>query len=159
MLALTRKNGEGFTIGPDIRVIVLRSGDGSTRVGIEAPRDLDIARFVETPPKPVIDEVAKSIAKHAAAADRRRSRLQQKHNPPEVLALFAADPHCSRCGCELRLKTGNLKIDAKPNTAHAVDGSLVCCKCVPIEVPRRPRQWSIERPPAFSLFNDEVKAA
>lgn len=157
MLALTRKNGEGFTIGPDIRVIVLRSADGSTRVGIEAPRDLDIARF-ETTPKPVIDEVAKSIAKHAAAAARSRERLQQKHNPPEALAQFATDPHCSRCGSELRLKTGNGRIDAKPNTANLVDGSLVCRSCVRAEAPPPAVSCSTARPPAFSLYHDREAA-
>ncbi|WP_447977046.1 carbon storage regulator CsrA [Candidatus Nitrospira bockiana] len=53
MLVLSRKSGEGITIGPDIRVVVVEIKGGQVRLGIEAPvnvkvhRDEVYARIVE----------------------------------------------------------------------------------------------------------------
>ena len=44
MLVLTRKLGEGITIGPNIRVIVLEMRVGQVRLGVEAPRTIEVHR-------------------------------------------------------------------------------------------------------------------
>jgi carbon storage regulator len=44
MLVLTRRRGEGVTIGPAIRVIVLGIKGGQIRLGIEAPPAVEIHR-------------------------------------------------------------------------------------------------------------------
>jgi carbon storage regulator len=44
MLVLTRRCGEGLTIGPDIRVVVLGLKSGQVRLGIEAPRAVAVHR-------------------------------------------------------------------------------------------------------------------
>lgn len=43
MLIITRRPGESFFIGDEIEVLVLESGS-QVRIGINAPRDLDIVR-------------------------------------------------------------------------------------------------------------------
>ncbi|HWF62821.1 MAG TPA: carbon storage regulator CsrA [Nitrospira sp.] len=44
MLVLTRRSGEGVTIGPDIRVVVLGVKSGQVRLGIEAPQAVAVHR-------------------------------------------------------------------------------------------------------------------
>jgi len=44
MLILQRKRNEAILIGDDIRVVVLHSDGGGTRLGIEAPTDVAILR-------------------------------------------------------------------------------------------------------------------
>lgn len=44
MLVLTRRRGEGVTIGPDIRVVVLGVKGGQVRLGIEAPATVAVHR-------------------------------------------------------------------------------------------------------------------
>jgi len=44
MLVLTRKLGERIFIGDAIQLTVLRIGHGNVRLGIDAPRQLAIAR-------------------------------------------------------------------------------------------------------------------
>ncbi len=44
MLVLTRRRGEGVTIGPDIRVVVLGMKGGQVRLGIEAPLTVEVHR-------------------------------------------------------------------------------------------------------------------
>lgn len=44
MLVLTRQRGEGVAIGPDIRVIVLGTKGGQVRLGIEAPKSVEVHR-------------------------------------------------------------------------------------------------------------------
>lgn len=44
MLVLTRKRGEAIAIGSDIRVVVLQTKGGQVRIGIEAPRSVEIHR-------------------------------------------------------------------------------------------------------------------
>lgn len=44
MLVLTRRRGEGVTIGPDIRVVVLGMKGGQVRLGIEAPLAVEVHR-------------------------------------------------------------------------------------------------------------------
>jgi len=44
MLVLTRRRGEGVAIGPDIRIVVLGLTNGQVRLGIEAPRTIEVHR-------------------------------------------------------------------------------------------------------------------
>lgn len=44
MLVLTRKPGEKLQIGPSITVTIVRIGPNTVRLGIDAPRELNIAR-------------------------------------------------------------------------------------------------------------------
>ena len=44
MLVLTRKVGELVVIGGNIRVTVLSTARGKVRIGIDAPRDVNIVR-------------------------------------------------------------------------------------------------------------------
>ena len=44
MLVLTRRRGEGVTIGPTIRIVVLGIKGGQIRLGIEAPSAVEIHR-------------------------------------------------------------------------------------------------------------------
>ena len=44
MLALTRKKNEAIIIGGDIKITVIDIKDGKVRLGIEAPKDVNIHR-------------------------------------------------------------------------------------------------------------------
>lgn len=44
MLVLTRRRGEGVTIGPDIRIVVLDTKGGQVRLGVVAPRQVEVHR-------------------------------------------------------------------------------------------------------------------
>ena len=44
MLVLSRKAGERILVGDDVVVTVVRIGPNSVRVGIEAPREMNIVR-------------------------------------------------------------------------------------------------------------------
>lgn len=44
MLVLSRKPGERIMIGEDVVVTVVRIGPNNVRIGIDAPRDLNIVR-------------------------------------------------------------------------------------------------------------------
>ena len=44
MLVLSRKMGERILIGDDVAVTVVRIGPNSVRIGIEAPRTMNIVR-------------------------------------------------------------------------------------------------------------------
>jgi carbon storage regulator len=44
MLVLTRRITEGIAIGPNIRVVVLEIKGGQVRLGIEAPRTVEVHR-------------------------------------------------------------------------------------------------------------------
>lgn len=44
MLVLSRKAGERILIGDDVAITVVRIGPNSVRIGIEAPRALNIVR-------------------------------------------------------------------------------------------------------------------
>lgn len=44
MLVLSRKSGERIHIGEDITVTIVRIGPNNVRLGIEAPRDMNIVR-------------------------------------------------------------------------------------------------------------------
>ncbi len=44
MLVLSRKPGERIMIGEDVTVTVVRIGPNNVRIGIEAPRSMNIVR-------------------------------------------------------------------------------------------------------------------
>ena len=44
MLVLSRKPGEKILIGEDVAVTVVRIGPNTVRIGIDAPRDMNIVR-------------------------------------------------------------------------------------------------------------------
>ncbi len=44
MLVLSRKPGERILIGDEIAITIVRIGPNSVRVGIDAPRDVNIVR-------------------------------------------------------------------------------------------------------------------
>lgn len=44
MLVLSRKTGEKIRIGENVTLTIVRIGPNNVRVGIEAPRDLNIVR-------------------------------------------------------------------------------------------------------------------
>ena len=44
MLVVTRKKGQSIMIGDDIEIIVSKLDDGSVKLGISAPSDMDILR-------------------------------------------------------------------------------------------------------------------
>ncbi|MEZ6060716.1 MAG: carbon storage regulator [Planctomycetaceae bacterium] len=44
MLVLSRKSGERILIGDDVAITVVRIGPNSVRIGIEAPKAMNIVR-------------------------------------------------------------------------------------------------------------------
>ncbi len=44
MLVLGREVGQAIHIGPDIRIVVTEISNGRVKIGIEAPREIDIWR-------------------------------------------------------------------------------------------------------------------
>lgn len=44
MLVLSRKPGERILIGDDVTITVVRIGPNNVRLGIDAPRDMNIVR-------------------------------------------------------------------------------------------------------------------
>lgn len=44
MLILTRKINESIIIGDDIKITVLEVGDGTVRIGLDAPKHVEIFR-------------------------------------------------------------------------------------------------------------------
>lgn len=44
MLVLSRKPGEKILIGEDVSVTIVRIGPNTVRIGIEAPRNMNIVR-------------------------------------------------------------------------------------------------------------------
>lgn len=57
MLVLSRKPGERILIGEDIAVTIVRIGPNTVRIGIDAPRTMNIVR----------DELCQSPAEAAAS--------------------------------------------------------------------------------------------
>jgi carbon storage regulator len=68
MLVLSRKPGERILIGDNVAITVVRIGPNNVRIGIEAPRDLNIVReeLCAESSAIVADAVAEPVA---AAAD------------------------------------------------------------------------------------------
>ncbi|MBX3441505.1 MAG: carbon storage regulator [Planctomyces sp.] len=62
MLVLSRKPGERILIGDNVAVTIVRIGPNSVRLGIDAPRDMNIVREELTDPG-----MAVLLAEHNAA--------------------------------------------------------------------------------------------
>ena len=63
MLILTRKKGESIVIDDNIEVTILESSDGKIKLGIEAPKNIDIHR------KEVHEEIQKENKKAQSSKD------------------------------------------------------------------------------------------
>jgi carbon storage regulator len=72
MLVLTRRRGESIVIdaGDGIEITVIEAGNGSVRLGIEAPKSVDIWR------KEVLQQIREYNIKAAETADRELEGLQ-----------------------------------------------------------------------------------
>lgn len=44
MLVVTRKVGESIMIGDDVEISIVKLGDGSVKIGVEAPKDIKVLR-------------------------------------------------------------------------------------------------------------------
>lgn len=60
MLILSRRTGESFMIGDDIRITVLNARGSQIRIGIDAPKDTPVHR----------EEIYQSIQASDAATDK-----------------------------------------------------------------------------------------
>jgi carbon storage regulator CsrA len=69
MLVLSRKLGQRFQVGPDVRITIVKIDKAAVRIGIEAPTGLTIYREeiipLEMPDEPSPTPPAR-IAAHAA---------------------------------------------------------------------------------------------
>jgi len=64
MLVLTRRLGEAITIGENVRVVIVDIDGSQVKLGIEAPREIDIYREelylrIKGHPFPTIDSKSK----------------------------------------------------------------------------------------------------
>ncbi|MBO7206054.1 MAG: carbon storage regulator [Kiritimatiellae bacterium] len=66
MLIMTRKLGEGFRIGENIRVVVAEFSGNCVKIGVDAPREIEILR----------DNAKKKAAKKSEA-DKLREELEK----------------------------------------------------------------------------------
>ncbi len=56
MLVLSRKTGEKIRIGENVTVTIVRIGPNNVRLGIDAPRDLNIVREELCAPEAVLNQ-------------------------------------------------------------------------------------------------------
>jgi carbon storage regulator len=56
MLVLSRKTGEKIRIGDNVTVTIVRIGPNNVRLGIDAPRDLNIVREELVSNEPVLNQ-------------------------------------------------------------------------------------------------------
>ena len=49
MLVLSRKLGQRFQLGPEVRITIVKIDRNSVRIGIEAPGDVTVSREELTP--------------------------------------------------------------------------------------------------------------
>ncbi|MDP7275037.1 MAG: carbon storage regulator [Planctomycetaceae bacterium] len=61
MLVLSRKPGERVMIGEDVVVTIVRIGPNSVRLGIDAPREMNIVREELCVEEPVTTGVSDSV--------------------------------------------------------------------------------------------------
>lgn len=60
MLVITRRMGEVFRIGDDVQVVIIKIDKNTIRLGIEAPKDVEIWR----------EELYQKIAKEKATKEK-----------------------------------------------------------------------------------------
>ena len=85
MLVLSRKVGESIKLADDIEITVLAVDNQRVRLGVRAPRDIDVRR--STPDVNVEDENAKQ-----AASAIRRPRTWSKKREEHSFSKAAANP-------------------------------------------------------------------
>ena len=66
MLVLSRKPGERIMIGDEIVITIVRIGPNAVRVGIEAPRDMNIVREELCQPDTATPVATVETASHSA---------------------------------------------------------------------------------------------
>jgi carbon storage regulator len=77
MLVLTRRPGESIIVGQDIVITVIEIKGGQVRIGIDAPREVDVYR------EEIYEQVRQeNIAAVANAEEIRRAVQDQKRRDP-----------------------------------------------------------------------------
>ena len=61
MLVLSRKSGERILIGDEIAITIVRIGPNTVRLGIDAPRDMNIVREELTVEKEEQPKAARAV--------------------------------------------------------------------------------------------------
>ncbi len=72
MLVLSRREGESIVIGNDIVITVVEVKGGQVRVGIKAPRDVQVHR------EEIFEEVRRQNMAAVASADEARAALSRR---------------------------------------------------------------------------------
>jgi carbon storage regulator len=72
MLVLTRRPGESIVVGQDIVVTVIEIKGGQVRIGIDAPRDIDVYR------EEIYEQVRQENIAAVANADEIRRAVQDE---------------------------------------------------------------------------------
>jgi carbon storage regulator CsrA len=123
MIVLTRKNGEAVQIG-NVRILIVKTGRGGVRIGIEAPPDTSIKREDATvesprpsktdrkrprrsPPRRGTSKRDRQAVKRCRLPGRSVSRAAEQENGPiqfrPVRRIRRRSPEVGICG---RLKSG-----------------------------------------------------
>ncbi len=76
MLVLTRRPGESIVVGDNIVVTVIEIKGGQVRIGIDAPRDVDVYR------EEIYEQVRQENLSAIANADAIRQAVQDSPRPP-----------------------------------------------------------------------------
>jgi carbon storage regulator len=77
MLVLTRRPGESIVVGQDIVITVIEIKGGQVRIGVDAPREVDVYR------EEIYEQVRQeNIAAVANADEIRRAVQDQKRRDP-----------------------------------------------------------------------------
>jgi carbon storage regulator len=78
MLVLTRRPGESIVVGQDIVVTVIEIKGGQVRIGIDAPREIDVYR------EEIYEQVRQENLNAVANADKIRKAVHdQPHRNPD----------------------------------------------------------------------------
>lgn len=72
MLVLTRRPGESIVVGQDIVVTVIEIKGGQVRIGIDAPREVDVYR------EEIYEQVRQENLNAVANADKIRKAVQNQ---------------------------------------------------------------------------------
>lgn len=75
MLVLTRRPGESIVVGDNIVVTVIEIKGGQVRIGIDAPREVDVYR------EEIYEQVRQENLSAIANADAIREALQDQQRP------------------------------------------------------------------------------